>query len=99
MCPNCARSGLERLPDGHHTTRLLLVGAMQLGEIPRRLNLVRSTDDVVAVEHGPCLVPGQRHCDHLGDASTHEVANGRAPGSCTSRPGTPAFTHAVRQPS
>ena len=36
-------------------------------------------DDVVAVEDGTALVPGQEHGDPFGDVRAHQVAGGGAP--------------------
>ncbi len=38
---------------------------------------IPAADNVVALEHGPGLVPAQLHGDALGHAGTHEVPDGR----------------------
>src|SRR5207249_7022912 len=50
--------GLASFPDGDHLTHLLL---RQRCELADRLLLVHSAHDVVAVEHGARLVPGDAH--------------------------------------
>ena len=61
---------------GWHRLRLL----RQIGdELVSGVEQFLLVDDVVAVENGPALVPGQEHGDPLGDAGADQVARGGAP--------------------
>ena len=61
---------------GWHRLRLL---RQILDELVPGVEQFLLVDNVVAVEDGPALVPGQEHGDPLGDAGADQVAGGGAP--------------------
>ena len=68
-------AGRRGPPTGWHRLRLL----RQIGdELVPGLEQFLLVDDVVAVEDGAALVPGQEHGDPLGDVRADEVARGGA---------------------
>ena len=65
-------------PTGWYRLRLL----RQIGdELVPGVEQFLLVDDVVAVEDGAALVPGQEHGDALGDVRTDQVAGGRCAGN------------------
>ena len=68
-------AGRVRPPTGWHRLRLL----RQIGdELVPGVEQFLLVDDVIAVEDGAALVPGQEHGDALGDVSANQVASGGA---------------------
>ena len=70
------RAGRVGPPTGWHRLRLLREILDQLVPGVEQFLLV---NDVVAVEDGAALVPGQEHGDPLGDIRADQVAGGGAP--------------------
>ena len=69
-----------RLGVGPRATWRRLCLLRQIGdELVSSVEQFLLVDDVVAVEDGAALVPGQEHGDPLGDARADQVAGGRAP--------------------
>ena len=62
-------------PTGWYRLRLL---RQILDELVAGVEQFLLVDDVVAVEDGAALVPGQEHGDALGDVRTDQVAGGGA---------------------
>ena len=62
-------------PTGWHRLRLL---RQILDELVPGVEQFLLVDDVIAVEDGAALVPGQEHGNPLGDAGADEVARGGA---------------------
>ena len=63
-------------PTGWHRLRLL---RQILDKLVPGVEQFLLVDNVVAVENGPALVPGQEHGDPLGDVRADQVAGGGAP--------------------
>ena len=61
---------------GWHRLRLL---RQILDELVPGVEQFLLVDDVIAVEDGAALVPGQEHGDPLGDVRADQVAGGGAP--------------------
>ena len=70
------RSGHVGPPTGWHRLRLL---REILDELVPGVEQFLLMNNVVAVEDGPALVPGQEHGDPLGDVRADQVARGGAP--------------------
>ena len=80
-------------PTGWYRLRLL----RQIGDqLVAGLEQFLLVDDVVAVEDGTALVPGQEHGDPFGDVRADQVPRGGARQSWRKRVGTPAAWQAVR---
>ncbi len=69
-------AGREGPPTGWHRLRLL---RQILDELVPGVEQFLLVDDVIAVEDGAALVPGQEHGDPLGDVRADQVAGGGAP--------------------
>ena len=68
-------AGREGPPTGWHRLRLL---RQILDELVPGVEQFLLVDDVIAVEDGAALVPGQEHGDPLGHAGADQVAGGGA---------------------
>ena len=68
--------GVGRVGPGWHRLRLL---REILDELVPGVEQFLLVDDVVAVEDGAALVPGQEHGDPLGDIRADQVAGGGTP--------------------
>ena len=69
-------AGREGPPTGWHRLRLL---RQILDELVPGVEQFLLVDDVIAVEDGAALVPGQEHGDALGDVRADQVAGGGTP--------------------
>ena len=72
----CGVAGRVGPPTGWHRLRLL---RQILDKLVPGVEQFLLVDNVVAVENGPALVPGQEHGDPLGDVRADQVAGGGAP--------------------